>query len=286
MAIDTFEGKIAFVTGGASGIGLGIAKELVRRGAQVVLADLRQDHIDDALAEFAGGERSNAVTAINLDVTSREKYAEAAQRMQDEFGGVDILVNNAGVGLEGSALKATYADFDFGFGVNIGGVINGFMSFLPQMIAHGKGWLDKAAASNIAENDLVNAKLTDDMLPFKYQIKSMAVHSQGAIEGLRKGVFAPDMDHPPQTFADLQAKLDGAIAFLEGISAEEMEGFVGKDMRFEIGERKIEFVAEEFLTTFSLANFFFHSTTAYGILRSQGVEVGKRDFLGQLRTKG
>jgi NAD(P)-dependent dehydrogenase (short-subunit alcohol dehydrogenase family) len=139
MPITSFEGKVAFITGGASGIGLGIAKELVRRGAQVVLADLRQDHIDDALAEFAGGERSNAVSAINLDVTSREKYAAAAQRMQDEFGGVDILVNNAGVGLEGPAVKATYADFDFGFGVNIGGVINGFVNFLPQMIAHGRG---------------------------------------------------------------------------------------------------------------------------------------------------
>jgi NAD(P)-dependent dehydrogenase (short-subunit alcohol dehydrogenase family) len=139
MGISSFEGKVAFVTGGASGIGLGISRELVRRGALVVLADLRQDHIDDALAQFSGAERSNAVSAINLDVTSRDKYAEAAQRMQDEFGGVDILVNNAGVGLEGPAVKATYADFDFGFGVNIGGVINGFVSFLPQMIAHGRG---------------------------------------------------------------------------------------------------------------------------------------------------
>ena len=139
MGITTFEGKTAFITGGASGIGLGIAREFVARGAQVVLADLRPDHIEDALAEFAGGGQSNAVSAINLDVTSREKYAEAAQRMQDEFGGIDILVNNAGVGLEGPAVKATFADFDFGFGVNIGGVINGFVTFLPQMMAHGRG---------------------------------------------------------------------------------------------------------------------------------------------------
>ncbi len=98
MPITSFEGKIAFITGGASGIGLGIAKVLVERGAQVVLADLRQDHIDDALAEFAGGGRSNAVSALQLDVTSREKYREAAQKMLDDFGGIDILVNNAGVG--------------------------------------------------------------------------------------------------------------------------------------------------------------------------------------------
>jgi NAD(P)-dependent dehydrogenase (short-subunit alcohol dehydrogenase family) len=151
MAIESFEGKIAFVTGGASGIGLGIAKVLVERGAQVVLADLRQDHIDDALAEFAGGGRSNAVSAINLDVTSREKYREAAQKMQDEFGGIDILVNNAGVGLEGPLLEATYADYDFGFGVNIGGVINGFTEFMPQMIAHGRGGHIVSTASLAAE---------------------------------------------------------------------------------------------------------------------------------------
>ena len=100
MPITSFEGKTAFVTGGASGIGLGIAKVLVERGAQVVLADLRQDHIDHALADFAGGGRSNAVSALQLDVTNREKYREAAARMQAEFGGIDILVNNAGVGLE------------------------------------------------------------------------------------------------------------------------------------------------------------------------------------------
>jgi NAD(P)-dependent dehydrogenase (short-subunit alcohol dehydrogenase family) len=151
MPITSFEGKIAFVTGGASGIGLGISKVLVERGAQVVLADLRPDHIDDALAEFAGGGRSNAVSALQLDVTNREQYREAAKRMQDEFGGIDILVNNAGVGLEGPILEATYADYDFGFGVNVGGVINGFVEFLPQMIAHGRGGHVVSTASLAAE---------------------------------------------------------------------------------------------------------------------------------------
>ena len=151
MPITSFEGKIAFITGGASGIGLGIAKVLVERGAQVVLADLRQDHIDDALAEFAGGGTSNAVSALKLDVTNREKYRDAAQKMQDEFGGIDILVNNAGVGLEGPLLEATYADYDFGFGVNVGGVINGFTEFLPQMVAHGRGGHIVSTASLAAE---------------------------------------------------------------------------------------------------------------------------------------
>ncbi len=151
MPITTFEGKTAFVTGGASGIGLGIAKVLVERGAQVMIADLRPDHIEDALAEFAGGGRANAISALELDVTNRENYREAAKRMQDEFGGIDILVNNAGVGLEGPILEATYADYDFGFGVNVGGVINGFVEFLPQMIAHGRGGHIVSTASLAAE---------------------------------------------------------------------------------------------------------------------------------------
>ncbi len=151
MPITSFEGRTAFVTGGASGIGLGIAKVLVARGAQVVLADLRQDHIDDALAEFAGGGKSNAVSALQLDVTSRSAYREAAEKMQDEFGGIDILVNNAGVGLEGPVLEATYADYDFGFGVNVGGVINGFVEFVPQIIAHGRGGHIVSTASLAAE---------------------------------------------------------------------------------------------------------------------------------------
>jgi NAD(P)-dependent dehydrogenase (short-subunit alcohol dehydrogenase family) len=151
MPITEFEGKIAFVTGGASGIGLGIAKVLVERGAKVVLADLRQDHIDDALAEFAGGGKSNAVSALQLDVSNRAQYREAAEKMQDEFGGIDILVNNAGVGLEGPVLEATYADYDFGIGVNLGGVINGHVEVVPQMIAHGRGGHIVSTASLAAE---------------------------------------------------------------------------------------------------------------------------------------
>ncbi len=151
MYIKDFAGKTAFITGGASGIGLGIAKALAARGARVVIADLRADHIDSALAQFAGGAGSNAVSALQLDVTSRDAYAEAAARMQTDFGGVDILVNNAGVGLEGPLLQATYADYDFGFGVNIGGVINGFVNFMPQMIAHGRGGHIVSTASLAAE---------------------------------------------------------------------------------------------------------------------------------------
>ena len=135
----SFHDKRAFVTGGASGIGFGIVKALARRGAFVVIADLRPDHIDRALREIREAGLASSVAALTLDVTDRAAFAAVAERMDIELGGIDILVNNAGVGVEGPLLDAGYADWDFGLGVNLGGVVNGLQSFLPRMIAHGRG---------------------------------------------------------------------------------------------------------------------------------------------------
>ncbi len=134
-----FHNKTAFITGGGSGIGLGIAHAFVAAGMKVVLADLRQDHLDVALAEFAGRGQSGSVHAIRLDVTDRAAFADAAQETARVFGNVHILVNNAGVGIEGPFKDATYADWDFGLLVNLGGVVNGLQTFLPRMRAHGEG---------------------------------------------------------------------------------------------------------------------------------------------------
>ena len=157
-------------------------------------------------------------------------------------------------------------------------------SFL-QILGAGRGWLDKVESSG-NEGELLQARLIDDMLPFAYQVKAMADHSRGAIEGVRAGVFTPKFNEPvPTSVAELREKLDGAIAFLEGVTEDELEGFVGRDMRFEIGEKKLPFTAEDFLLTFSQPNFYFHATTAYGVLRAKGVAVGKLDYLGALRIK-
>lgn len=154
-----------------------------------------------------------------------------------------------------------------------------------QILGAGLGWLDKAESCGVPEAEVVGARLADDMLPFAYQVKSMAVHSQGAIEGVRKGVFSPDMSDPPQSIAGLRAKLQGAIQFLESVTEDEMEGFFGQDMRFEFRDKKVPFTAEDFLLTFSQTNFYFHAVTAYGVLRAKGVAVGKLDYLGALRIK-
>jgi NAD(P)-dependent dehydrogenase (short-subunit alcohol dehydrogenase family) len=131
--------RVAFITGGASGIGLGIAGAFVGAGMKVVLADLRQDHIEEALATFRGRGEARNVHAICLDVTDRTAMAAAADETERVFGKVHVLVNNAGVGIQGPFKGITYADWDFGLAVNLGGVVNGLQTFLPRIRAHGEG---------------------------------------------------------------------------------------------------------------------------------------------------
>jgi uncharacterized protein len=141
------------------------------------------------------------------------------------------------------------------------------------------------AEKQLAPQEIIDARLAEDMLPFAYQVKSTAVHSLGAIESVRGGVFSPDMTPPPQTFAALKARIAETLAALEAIQRAEIDGFVGRDMRFEFRERSLEFTAESFLLSFALPNFYFHAATAYNILRWKGARIGKRDYMGRLRLK-
>ena len=129
-------GKTAFITGGASGIGLGIAKALLGAGMNVTMADIRQDHLDSAVAELAGGDR---VLAVKLDVTDRADFAAAADAAEAKFGKIHILCNNAGVAVVGPTDLATFADWDWVMNVNLGGTINGVVTILPRILAHGEG---------------------------------------------------------------------------------------------------------------------------------------------------
>jgi NADP-dependent 3-hydroxy acid dehydrogenase YdfG len=135
--MEKVEGKVAFITGGASGIGLGMAKAFAAGGMKVVIADIRQDALDEAMAYFK--KTKHEVLPVKLDVTDRKAYAEAADKAESVFGKVHILVNNAGVGSGGLLQDSTFNDWDFVMGVNVTGVINGIVTFLPRMIKHGEG---------------------------------------------------------------------------------------------------------------------------------------------------
>ncbi|HUN26303.1 MAG TPA: DUF1993 domain-containing protein [Steroidobacteraceae bacterium] len=151
------------------------------------------------------------------------------------------------------------------------------------------GLLGKAEAfcaeKKLAPETLIQARLAEDMLPFAYQVKSTTVHSLGAIEAVRKGVFSPDMTPPPESFPALKTRIAQTVEGLARIERAEVESFIGRDMAFVFGERRIEFTAESFLLSFTQPNFYFHATTAYDILRAKGVPIGKRDFMGPLRMK-
>jgi uncharacterized protein len=131
---------------------------------------------------------------------------------------------------------------------------------------------------------LVETRLYHDMLPLRFQVLSTIKHSIGAIEGVRKGSFSPAAkgDHD---YAALQKAVAEASAALKEIKPEEVNGFTDRDVLFETGDVKLPFTAQDFLLTFSLPNFYFHATTTYGILRSKGVPLGKKDFLGRMRIK-
>ncbi len=141
------------------------------------------------------------------------------------------------------------------------------------------------AEQGLAPAELIQARLIPDMLPFAYQVKSATVHSAGAIEGVRKGLFAPDTGPSPDTFAGLKERIDAAVTLLKSVEPAELESYIGRDVRFEFGERRMDFTAEEFLLSFSQPNFYFHATTAYDILRAKGMPIGKRDYTGRVRVK-
>lgn len=133
-----FKDKILFVTGGASGAGLGQAKVFSEAGCKVVIADVRQDHLEQAAAYFR--EKNAPVHTINLDITDRAAYAAAADEVEEVFGSPpQLLFNTAGVNTFGPPEASTYDDYDWVMGVCLGGVINGMVTFVPRMIKAGKG---------------------------------------------------------------------------------------------------------------------------------------------------
>lgn len=138
---------------------------------------------------------------------------------------------------------------------------------------------------NVDPETIVEARLAPDMQPLRFQIVSVAQHSRGAIEGVQQGVFHPPSMKVAYDFAGLQGLVTEARDALAVLTPEAVNALGGRDLIFQLGERKLPFTAEGFLMSFSLPNFYFHATTAYDILRTNGVPLGKRDFMGRLKMK-
>lgn len=130
------QGRTAFITGGANGIGLGIARSFARAGARLALVDLDAEALARAKTELSP---LTAVETYVLDVRDRAAYAEVAAAAEAALGPVSLLFNNAGVAASMPAARYTYEVWDWAIGINLGGVINGIQTFVPKMIERGNG---------------------------------------------------------------------------------------------------------------------------------------------------
>jgi NAD(P)-dependent dehydrogenase (short-subunit alcohol dehydrogenase family) len=179
--MENVEGKVAFVTGGANGIGLGISRAFVKAGMKVVLADIRQDALDAARAGFEEAAQGDNVFTVRLDVTDREAMKAAADAAEAHFGKLHVLVNNAGVGVTGPVKDATYDDWDWGMDVNLGGVLNGIIEFIPRLNLHGEG------------GHIINTSSMAAIVPM--QVAAIYITAKSAVLGLSevlRGELAPE----------------------------------------------------------------------------------------------
>ena len=167
-------------------------------------------------------------------------------------------------------------------------LFDGTVARFEQTLSATLGFLEKGRThckeNGVNLDDIVETSLHPDMRPFRFQVISTVHHSAGALVGVKKGEFSPP-ETADQNYEVLQGMVEGALKEIQGIDRGELEARGGADLTFRMGKNRIPFTVEDFLLSFSIPNFYFHATTTYDILRSQGVPVGKMDFLGNLQVK-
>jgi NAD(P)-dependent dehydrogenase (short-subunit alcohol dehydrogenase family) len=131
------KGKTAFVTGGSSGIGLGVVRALLDAGMKVAFSYKSEGNRDAALASLP--KRNAGLHAIRLDTTDRDAMPRAADEIERRFGHVHLVVNNAGIGVPALLSNVSWQDWDWSLDVNVNGIFNGVRTFLPRLLAHGEG---------------------------------------------------------------------------------------------------------------------------------------------------
>lgn len=145
------------------------------------------------------------------------------------------------------------------------------------------GILDKAAAHcearKIDPPVMTGSRLYPDMFPLSRQVQIACDTAKGAVARLA-GVEIPKHEDTEQTFDELKARIDKTIAFMESVPAASIDGTESKDLHIKLGRLEVDWKGMQYLLGFALPNFHFHVTTAYGILRHNGVELGKRDYIG------
>lgn len=135
-----------------------------------------------------------------------------------------------------------------------------------------------AEVKKIAPNVLPGLRLIADMFPLSKQVQIATDHAKGAVARLA-GVEVPKYEDNEQTIDELRARIARTIAFVESFKPEQLDGTEERDIAFTLGGHDLKFKGMDYLVGFALPNFYFHMTTAYNVLRQNGVDIGKRDFL-------
>lgn len=133
---------------------------------------------------------------------------------------------------------------------------------------------------------VLDSRIFPNMLPFRYQVQAAIGHSVHAVEGVKSGVFKPPYGAPTADWSALQTSVAEALEKLKAYTPDEINALESKDVVFDLGERKLEFLGAGFLMSFSVPNVHFHATTAYDLLRAAGVPLGKGDYMGRVKLKG
>ncbi|MFA7639192.1 MAG: SDR family NAD(P)-dependent oxidoreductase [Parvibaculum sp.] len=181
-------GKTAFVTGGASGIGLSMARAFGAAGMNVMLADINEQDLEAAVAELR--ERQIKAEGVHCDVSERASLDEAARATLDAFGKIHVVCNNAGVGAGGAIGTVRQSDWDWTLAVNVMGVIHGMEVFLPHIRAHGEGGHYVNTASMAG---MVSAPGMEPYTASKYAVVGMSEGwaQQLAPEGIGVSILCP-----------------------------------------------------------------------------------------------
>lgn len=137
-------------------------------------------------------------------------------------------------------------------------------------------------SEDISPDEIVNFRLVENMLPFSFQINSIRHHSLNAVKGILEGKFSPPKPLTENTYEGMITVVSDALLALDAFSASELNDRVDHKVIFEMGDTKIPFTSDNFVTSFSLPNLYFHATTLYNMLRIHNVPLGKRDFLGDM----
>jgi len=139
-----------------------------------------------------------------------------------------------------------------------------------------------AKAQGQNPDDLVAARLVDDMLPLSGQVQRASDASKGAVARLT-GVDAPAMPDEETSFAQLRKRVADTLAYIRSVDPKAFEGSEDRTVELKLPGGALTFTGEDYLLGFALPNFFFHVVTAYDILRHKGVQIGKLDYLGPVR---